>query len=99
MTEVNIDQAVELLFNMVVQCKDKGEDRHVFLAPETGRPVRRAKEIGVALWTLGGSTAMHEVAHHLMNRVDAWVASGHKEAEFDLRQLDFCWNGIGEWQA
>lgn len=94
-----ISTAVDVLFNMVKQCTEEGEDRWVFLRERDGRPVVRAKEIGVELWKQGGDAAMHAVARGLEARVNAWVASGHDEAVFDMRQLEFCWNGIGGWQA
>lgn len=91
---MNLDNAVTELYQMMVcDTTSDPEDRYVFLQ-QNGRPNIRAKEIGIALWKVGGTNLMHDVVRKLHEKTShVFYMSVY------LRQLEFCWNGIGEWQA
>lgn len=82
---------------MIEQNTQSADERYIFLR-ENGQAVPRVRDIGLALNALngGGTKYMYEVARALETRV---LESGNEDAVCDLRQLEFAWNGIGDWQA
>lgn len=90
-----MEETVDAVLAAMEACTDTTERRAVFLTL-TGEPVPRFRDLGERLHRLGGMQAMMEVALALEARlaklaVPAWTV--------DLRELDVCWNGIGEWQC
>ena len=80
----------EELVDMSDMNNDQGEERCVYLDN------KRAKEIGFMLNKAGGFDLMHTVAYlvndYLRKKREWWQRS-------DSRELDICWNGIGEWKS
>jgi hypothetical protein len=74
------------------------ETRYVFL-DENGNPNKKAKEIGLYIYKTGGDKLMHMVMNYIMEKVLKDIEDGDDWKIYDLRQLEVCWNGIGEWQA
>jgi hypothetical protein len=74
------------------------ETRYVFL-DENGNPNKKAREIGLYIHKTGGDKLMHMVMNYIMEKVLKDIEDGDDWKIYDLRQLEVCWNGIGEWQA
>lgn len=84
------------LFQMMTRNEQRVEDdRYVFVDAQ-GTVNARARQLGEFLYDEGGDALMHDVMHILQEKV---AAAGKEWMTFDLRQLEFCWNGIGEWMA
>ena len=93
MVEDTISEATVRLYSMMMSNPVMGAERAVFLTLE-GERVPEARQIGEALYTQGGHYAMHKVADRLMKMVmNDWARRG------DMRELDMCWDGVGEWKS
>lgn len=95
---MNLTGAVDELFSMIMSNHNEEDDRYIFIQ-YNGRPNIRAKEIGLALYQFGGDAYMHEVGSKLQQKVHSEIMQGNHKIATDLRQLEFCWNGIGNWMA
>jgi hypothetical protein len=71
------------------------DDRYVFLK-SNGDPKGRPRELGMLLYSIGGDALLHKVMNDLVVYIDSQADDKYAH---DLRQLEFCWNGIGEWMA
>jgi hypothetical protein len=92
-------QAINDLKSMI--CKypiKRSNDRYVFV-DENGIPRERPRAIGSRLYDEGGDAYLYFVMNELLSFVTFEIEKGNDWMEFDLRQLEFCWNGIGEWMA
>ncbi len=85
-------ETVRACAEAMTACADTTETRSVFM--DRGRPVPKFREMGETLNRLGGFTAMLQVADALQ----AHAVRGPEVWMLDLRELDVCWGGIGEWQ-
>jgi hypothetical protein len=90
-----MEETIDAVLDAMEACTDISERRAVFLTLQ-GEPVPRFRDMGERLHRLGGMQAMMEVALALETRlaklaVPMW--------NVDLRELDMCWNGIGDWQS
>lgn len=90
------DDTICALLAAMRECGETSEKRAVFLDAR-GAPVPEIREMGEKLNRLGGLPAMLEVTMaleaYVVQETDApWMRS-------DLRELDFCWNGVGEWMC
>lgn len=74
----------------------KEDDRYVFLK-SNGDPKGRPRELGLLLYSIGGDALLHKVMNDLVVYIDSRVNDTYMI--HDLRQLEFCWNGIGDWMA
>jgi hypothetical protein len=84
------------LFQMMTRNEERDEDdRYVFVDAE-GNANTRARQLGEYLHEEGGDKLMTDVMRILQDKVST---RGKEWMTFDLRQLEFCWNGIGEWMA
>ena len=83
------------LKKMIVDCKLANHDplRAVFLGLN-GEPNEMAKEIGVELDKIGGLKSMQDIANMLLN-----FCRNNGYSTSDVRELECCWDGIGEWRA
>lgn len=82
------------LVNMSVNCHEPMTTREVYL----GRNQDRAREIGKQLNDLGGMYLMRSVADEIARVTKTRNSDGTpKDTWSDVRQLDYCWSGIGEW--
>lgn len=89
----SIAQAVDRLYDMINSNPVLGAERAVFLTNK-GKPLPEARQIGEDLHLLGKEDAMHKVVGVLMGLVE-----NDMERRTDVRELDMCWNGIGEWKC
>lgn len=88
-----ISVATARLYDMIMSNPVLGPQRAVFLTLE-GERVPEARQIGESLNAQGGQLAMRRVADRLMQMVmNDWERRG------DMRELDMCWDGIGEWKS
>ena len=90
-----MEETIDAVLGAMRSCTDTSERRAVFLTAE-GRPVLRFRDMGERLYRLGGMQAMADVALALETclaelAVPAW--------NVDLRELDMCWNSIGDWMC
>jgi hypothetical protein len=86
------------LFQMMTRNEERNEDdRYVFVDAQ-GTANARARQIGEYLYEEGGNMLMHDVMRILQEKVRR-VNVGKEWMTFDLRQLEICWNDIGEWMA
>lgn len=90
--------AITHLIGMIDRNNNHTDDRYVFVNAD-GVPNKKAYEIGVKLHEVGGTISMHTIMTQLQIIVNAKIDQGYDWVENDLRQLEFCWNGIGEWMA
>ena len=74
------------------------DTRYVFVDRE-GVPKAYPRRLGEYLHTRGGTQAMSQVMNDLHEIVQKKMNAGEDWYVFDLRQLEFCWNGVGEWSA
>lgn len=74
------------------------DDRYVFLT-ENGTPNKRARQIGMLIYAEGGTHLMFDIMEILQDEVNDRISQGRDWLACDLRQLEFCWNGIGDWMA
>lgn len=81
-------------FNLIREA----DNRYVFIN-EDGNPNKRAREIGLYIYKIGGTNLMHLIMNYLLDKVTKKINNGEDWLIYDLRQLEVCWNGIGEWQA
>ena len=101
----DVEAAANELFSMMESDPETGPKRAVFLRIERGktRPEEKARRIGEFLYDRYGTDALHAVASILQRKVmDAGKTSGNVEGfdmRSDLRELEFAWDGIGDWQA
>lgn len=90
-----MDETVAAVLGAMRACTDISERRAVFLTLQ-GRPVLRFRDMGERLYRLGGMQAMMDVALTLETRLaELAMPAGN----VDLRELDMCWNGIGDWMC
>ncbi len=99
----NINKMIDNIVNELVMMMDTYpshdiDERFVFI-DENGIPNVYARKLGQDLHTMGGSSLLHEVMNKLMSIVDVKVKNGEDWLVFDLRQLEFCWDNIGDWMA
>lgn len=81
-------------FNLIREA----DNRYMFIN-EDGNPNKRARELGLYIYKIGGTKLMHLIMNYLLDKVTNKINNGEDWLIYDLRQLEVCWNGIGEWQA
>jgi len=83
------------LKQMIVDCKEKNHSplRTVFINLQ-GEPNESAKQIGRELNHVGGLKSMQGVADALLV-----FCKNEGYSTSDVRELECCWDGIGEWGA
>ena len=83
------------LKQMIVDCKEKNHSplRTVFINLQ-GEPNESAKQIGRELNHVGGLKSMQGVADTLLV-----FCKNEGYSTSDVRELECCWDGIGEWCA
>ena len=84
---------METFVDELAKMCDGSKDNFIFLEQD-GRPRKRAREIGEKIYLERSSSGLFEVCHLLEERI-----SSRKNRSIALRELDVCWNGIGDWQA
>jgi hypothetical protein len=72
----------------------KAGARYVFIN-RNGTTNERARQIGWDIYDIGGDALMNE----LMVEVEARKKNGQSWICCDLRELECCWNGIGNWMS
>lgn len=96
---LDVEQAVYELSAMIVTNKSyRANYRYVFLN-KNGTPNQKALAIGMQLHEQGGDAMLHDVMNRMMNFVEERIKAGKTYLVFDLRQLECCWNGIGDWMC
>jgi hypothetical protein len=92
------DIASQLLDIIDLNETKEEENRYVFL-DENGDPNKKARELGLYIYKTGGENLMHMIMNYVMKKVVRDIDNGEDWKIYDLRQLEICWNGIGDWQA
>ena len=83
------DQKLVLVFRQDLYQIGKMEK---FLSSE-GKPHKRAHEIGKLLNELGGLILMQQVAKNVVTELQ------QRQDKNVARELEYCWNNIGDWLA
>ena len=84
-----------VMINLVMSGPRHGPDKSVFFDHNgTALPVPR--QLGETLHQQGGMSAM---CQFILELEAALERRGCKETYERLRELEFCWVGIGHWQA
>jgi|APSaa5957512535_1039671.scaffolds.fasta_scaffold215431_1 hypothetical protein len=85
--------ASKLIFGLKTQiaiksfeCPVTGQYRAVYLTLPDGNPDLRVRTIGKCLYRMGGV--------ELMRSIESWISDSG-----DKRELDYAWDGIGEWRC
>lgn len=94
---VILHDSFEALVDAMRECEDVTPSRAVFLTRD-GQPVPRFREIGERLNRHGGFAAMSKVAE-AMQEFSLLRPEDGARMRGDLRELDMCWNRIGDWMA
>jgi hypothetical protein len=81
----------DLLRDMSLCNEERGCGRIVFLLP-SGLPHPVASSLGEQLHAAGGWRAMSRAAKILGQSLPRWMST-------DMRELEMCWGGIGQWQC
>ena len=87
------------LLKLITTCSIKDPDRRYIFVDENGVPKAYPRRLGEHLYTTGGAEAMSDTMNELIIAVQKRIDAGEDWLLFDLRQLEFCWNGIGSWLA
>lgn len=90
-----VSAAVGFLLSAMIANKQTGPGRATFLPP--ARDLERVKAVGRDLHERGGLALMQLVGEILQAEVRARGAS--LDLRGDLRELDYLWDGIGDWRA
>lgn len=98
-TETFIKMSIENLLVMMDTYPSHNEDERFVFVDEYGNSNPKARKIGTDLYKLGGDHLLHNVMNQLVDIVSTKINNGEEWLVFDLRQLEFCWNNIGNWQA
>jgi hypothetical protein len=93
------DTITQELFQMMRDYPAYDEDNRFVFINEIGDPNPRARELGVQLYKAGGVHKLHDTMNALVTLLDERLQKGEDWYVFDLRQLEFCWDGIGSWKA
>ncbi len=91
-----IAQTLKVMMDMY---EKRDEDERYVFVDGNGNPNKYARSLGEELYRLGGISAMDKVMKKLQQHVQARMDQGEEWYIFDLRQLEWCWNGIGPWMA
>lgn len=81
-----IDEIVEYLKKISVETTDLGPERAVYISPKHYEKVRG---VGLELHNIGGIRLMREIGK-IFNS---------KDYHFDGSELEYAWDGVGEWIA
>lgn len=85
---MTFDDYLVKILEMSENCDTIGESRCVYLDIE-GNPLPEVVKIGEQLNRIGGFGAMYQVARALQSKCDG--------VNYDARELEVAWCGIGEW--
>lgn len=94
-----VTNSVSELMSMMDSYPFYEEDERFVFVDEYGKPNKFARNIGNKLYNTGGTSLLHTVMNQLLVLVDSKIKQGEEWRIFDLRQLEFCWDNIGEWCA
>ncbi len=94
-----VTESISKLVMMMDSYPSHDEDERFVFVDYNGNPNVYARKIGKDLYKMGGTNLLHNVMNRLVNIVNVKIENGEDWLAYDLRQLEFCWNNIGDWQA
>lgn len=90
-----MDGDLLLMLELILRGPRHGGEETVFF-DAAGAPLDAPLTIGKKLHALGGMTAMLQFIRRLDEALEGMEFA---DGSACLRELEFCWNGIGDWQA